>query len=607
MIFAVEEPGRPGWLANSRLVVLQDEYARLVKETKQLGLRVPVRQEGDEDFIDEAELASMAEGHAKTQLANRRQELCKELIPLYKEMVEIPNANRMNPTEIDTAIETMIKNNIAVTTGPAQFTNSDLTTEFVSNMEAHLTLMKEQRLELVTKRNAIIEEARAIRYELTGNVARVQFKILKEGERGWLAPLEIAGLTEDVQALRKERLDKQDRVAAHAAIKIQLLVRRNVARQALAARRVCKQRREELLEKLVPLYEETFTLPSKAVGDSRRKLIEKVILRDVCGQDEEDGKNADTLTKAKIWALETRLELMMATKEKLERRVYPMLQEIKQLRGEFATGTLPEVKYKAENTQGWLSAPNLAEIEKEMWTMRESYQGLMEQQGNLKLFEAAVKLQTRIRMKTARVIRETRSRLKRRRAELFDAMYPLYEELFNLPASAKGRQRRALVEKLILRDVVGKGGDSLSDAGAAAMEAKLVQIQIARSQLATKLKSIHEEVESLRTAMDGRHLSSILNLNRIKGEGVDGWLSKDNITTAQAELKRLQHLENPDQAHTNAMNTMIKQATSVYNRIAALNGPMSEDSTGAEGGAAPVEDSADLMIKEELMRAHGGD
>jgi len=152
-----------------------------------------------------------------------------------------------------------------------------------------------------------ISETHELSYEETGGQGRIE----EEDNTGGQGRIE-----EEDNTGGQGRIEEEDNASsaivtprvegdpnALAAIKIQGLMRRRLAVKTSDARRVLSSQRERHLEELLPLYEQLYELPegSQDLGEvARDKMLERLIIRDVCG------KGEDSLTKVGMRALQQR-------------------------------------------------------------------------------------------------------------------------------------------------------------------------------------------------------------------------------------------------------------------------------------------------------------
>ena len=74
----------------------------------------------------------------------------------------------------------------------------------------------------------------------------------------------------------------------------------------------------------------------------------------------------------------------------------------------------------------------------------------------------AVRLQATVRRFLARRRLAALRRLLVQRSALLAKLRPLYDEMFTVPPAGSDDKRRVLLDRLVLRDTVGKGGDVLT-------------------------------------------------------------------------------------------------------------------------------------------------
>ena len=84
---------------------------------------------------------------------------------------------------------------------------------------------------------------------------------------------------------------------------------------------------------------------------------------------------------------------------------------------------------------------------------------------------AAIRIQSMARVRMSRRVAATRTVLKTKRDHFVSLLAPLYEELYDLPAAKDEEQHTRLLHRLIIKNVVGVDGDSLTDVAVESMEA----------------------------------------------------------------------------------------------------------------------------------------
>jgi hypothetical protein len=77
-------------------------------------------------------------------------------------------------------------------------------------------------------------------------------------------------------------------MSLNAAVHIQTVARRRLAKKAAAARKVLQVKRDELVQQLSPLYEELYVLPAAKDEEQHVKLLHRLIVKNTCGANGED-------------------------------------------------------------------------------------------------------------------------------------------------------------------------------------------------------------------------------------------------------------------------------------------------------------------------------
>lgn len=106
--------------------------------------------------------------------------------------------------------------------------------------------------------------------------------------------------------------------AAHNAVIIQTEWRRHAARRELAARRGRRTEQRAIVNKLRPFFIEMYNLPEKVVRPSGHKLLDKLIIQEVC-KDTADllGAEATGALRSKVAALAEEKASRQATLDKM--------------------------------------------------------------------------------------------------------------------------------------------------------------------------------------------------------------------------------------------------------------------------------------------------
>ena len=103
---------------------------------------------------------------------------------------------------------------------------------------------------------------------------------------------------------------------------------------------------------------------------------------------------------------------------------------------------------------------------------------------------AAIRIQSMARVRMSRRVAATRTVLKTKRDHFVSLLAPLYEELYDLPAAKDEEQHTRLLHRLIIKNVVGVDGDSLTDVAVESMEALVHELRHKRSVRVNKMNNL---------------------------------------------------------------------------------------------------------------------
>jgi len=124
------------------------------------------------------------------------------------------------------------------------------------------------------------------------------------------------------------------------------------------------------VHRLLPLYEQLFELPlgSDELGEeARQKMLERLVIRDVCG------KEADSLTNAAVQSLHRQVGLMEKRVASRAEKRGGMLEDLAAsctMLGVDYVDATSDLALRLEGSTGWLSEENMLGILQEMQSLR---------------------------------------------------------------------------------------------------------------------------------------------------------------------------------------------------------------------------------------------